>query len=370
MKTLKKKQDLENNHLNQCLTYRVVLPLDLDNILDDLFKKASIEVSNMLRNRDLSSSKYYKTVPCVLAKSLISKYQKNNDCKKVSNLVLPICGDKGKQVKLVDGGIRVPAIFKKRVIVAAFPRTIIGFIRQVEFKKIKKRWYMLYSYNTKKEPLSVISGKYIGVDRNSVGNVATISLPNKQVRHLGPCTFGINKNFKNRKRKLQIKGAKNALKKLSCKQKRRTRDINHKVSRYIVNNAKIHNASIVLEDLKDIHKSKSANGFIQKSNWSFSQLEKFLVYKASLLGIPVVYIDPRFTSQECNICGKINKTKTKKFKCSCGYFAHRDVNAALNISKRAVQGGFFYKNLSGCIGTPLNRGIGKAIYSKSSEVIR
>ena len=56
-----------------------------------------------------------KELPCVIAKSLIAKYQKNEKCKQVSNLVLPICGDKRKQIKLEDGGIRIPALFKKEV---------------------------------------------------------------------------------------------------------------------------------------------------------------------------------------------------------------------------------------------------------------
>jgi hypothetical protein len=56
----------------------------------------------MLADRSLSSSKYFPDVPCVVSKSLISKYQKNPKCKRVRNLVIPVCGDKGKQIKLVE----------------------------------------------------------------------------------------------------------------------------------------------------------------------------------------------------------------------------------------------------------------------------
>jgi len=61
-----------------------------------------------------SSSKYYKELPCVIAKSLIAKYQKNKKCKQVSNLVLPVCGDKGKQIKLEDGVFEFPHCSRKK----------------------------------------------------------------------------------------------------------------------------------------------------------------------------------------------------------------------------------------------------------------
>ncbi len=53
----------------------------------------------VLRNRDESSSKYYPEIPCVVSKSLIAKYQRNHKCKAVSNLVIPICGDKNGRSK-------------------------------------------------------------------------------------------------------------------------------------------------------------------------------------------------------------------------------------------------------------------------------
>ena len=34
--------------------------------------------------------------------------------------------------KIVEGGVRVPSLFKKEVIPLTFPRPIIGFIRQVD----------------------------------------------------------------------------------------------------------------------------------------------------------------------------------------------------------------------------------------------
>src|SRR2546429_5510020 len=59
--------------------------------------------------------------------------QKNKKCKQVSNLVLPVCGDKGKQIKLEDGGVRIPALFKKEVLPVLWLRLPVGFVRSAEF---------------------------------------------------------------------------------------------------------------------------------------------------------------------------------------------------------------------------------------------
>jgi len=115
------------------------------------------------------------------------------------------------------------------------------------------------------------------------------------------------------------------------KQSRRVKDINHKVSRSIVNIAKTHCSAIVLEDLGHIAKKGKAKKYVQKSQWSFYQLETFIKYKASLLSIPVYYVNPAYTSKRCSKCGTINNIVGKKYRCKCGHFDHRDANAAHNI---------------------------------------
>ena len=362
---------VDKQKLTMCLTFKVVVDHKFTPILDSLYKKSSKCVKRMLAHRNWSSSKHYKSIPCVLAKSLISKYQRNKKIKVVHRLVLPICGDKGKQVKLVKNGIRVPSIFKKAAIAAPFPKPIIGNIRQVEFFKRNKQWFMSYSYNTPclSEDASL---SFLGVDRNATGNVATIadSITGKTMR-LGGDVSKITENFRNRRKNLQKKGAKRALAKLKRKQSNRIKDINHKVSRTIVDYAKEHRSAIVLESLRDISKKGKAKRYVQKSQWSFYQLEMFLKYKAALLGVPVYYISPRYTSRICSRCGSLNLPDGKHYECmSCGHFDHRDVNAAFNIS---AQADFLYRRTRtdsdvpvGHIGDPLNQKVEKAMQLESS----
>ena len=360
---------IDKKEPTMCLTFKVVVPHYLTPILDDLYKKASICVSRMLEDRTKSSSKYYKEIPCVLAKSLIAKYQRNKKLKQIKNLVLPVCGDKGRQVKIEADGIRIPAFFKKKVIPITFPKPIVGFIRQVEFFKRDGRWFMSYSYNTPASQEQKIHG-FIGVDRNSVGNVVVCAdIKTGKVRKFGSSTAEITKNFRNRRRKLQKKGAKNALVSIRRKQSRRIKDINHKVSRSIVDYAKSHRSAIVLEDLSNVSKGK-AKRYVQKSQWSYYQLETYILYKAALLGVPVFFVNPAYTSQVCSRCGNINKPNGKNYKCSCSHFDHRDSNAAFNIS---ANGWFLYEQTVGqsasivrSIGCPLNQGSKKVVQLESS----
>jgi len=314
------------------LTFKIVVPHDLSPILDELLLKSKVCVDRMLKDRTKSSSKHYKEIPCVLAKSFISKYQRNKKLKQVKNLVLPVCGDKGRQVKIVKDGIRIPAFFKKSILSATFPKPVSGFIRQVEFFKRNGKWFMSYSYNTLVLQEQEIQG-FLGVDRNSVGNVAVCAdTMTGKVRKYGPDVSSITKNFRNRRAKLQKKGAKLALVKIKRKQSGRIKDTNHKVSRLIVDYAKSHRSAIVLEDLGKISRKGKAKRYVQKSQWSFYQLETFIKYKAALLGIPIYFVNPAYTSQVCSRCGNINKPNGKYYKCSCGHFDHRDSNAAFNIS--------------------------------------
>lgn len=319
------------------LTFKTVVPTHLYSILDTVYKNSTLEVEKMLKNRNQKSSKFYKSIPCVVAKSLITKYQNNKKIKSVKSLVLPICGDKGNRVRIVGNGIRIHALFKKEIIPITFPRPIVGFIRHVEFFKRNGVWYMSYSYFvSKQEPLQYTS--VIGVDRNSVGNVAVVANPTTgKVLKLGPDGSGLKYNYRRRKAGLQKAGKKKLLVKHNRKQSNRSKDINHKVSSTIVNYAKEHRSAIVLEDLGSIRKGK-AKRYVDKSQWAFYQLETFIRYKAALLGVPVFCVSPYNTSKGCSRCGHINEVNGKHFECcDCGHVDHRDANAAFNIALRFLQ---------------------------------
>jgi len=112
--------------------------------------------------------------------------------------------------------------------------------------------------------------------------------------------------------------------------------VNHCISKLLVNSLNPGD-TLVFEDLANIReriKSYRKQTNFQISNWAFYQLEQFVEYKALAKGVKVVYIDPKYTSQRCSICGHISKTNRDKhsFRCEqCGHVANADTNAAYNI---------------------------------------
>jgi putative transposase len=329
------KYDVDGQVVNTvACTVKVKVPDSFTGLLNDLRNRSLACVRQMLTHRNQTSSKYYSTIPSVVAKSLVAKYQRNRKCKSVSNIVIPICGDKGRQVKMEGNGVRIPVLFKKFILPVVWLRPVVGFIRSIEFVQRKGIWYVHVSYNTPKESTFKPIGT-IGVDRNSVGAVATMADPQTgKVFHLGFNPAYTKEVWRRRKTNLQKLGKRRLLHKIRNKQSRRTKHENNVVSKQIVVYAAKHRRAIVVENLGSIRKGK-ARRYTEKSQWSFYQLLQMILYKAALRGVMVIEVDPAYTSQECSRCHKLTKPNGKSFRCAhCGHNDHRDANAAFSLSER------------------------------------
>ena len=307
--------------------------------LDEVLRRCELAVERMLADRALSSSKYYgDLLPCVVSKSLIAKYQKNPKCHQVKNLVIPVCGDKGKQIKLVTGGIRIPALFKKDVPPVQWPREITGHVRSIELFRRKGEWFGSICYNTPKDEAIQTTG-VIGVDRNSVSNIAVLADPQTGVvRKFGICPARTKHVLRRRRKNLARAGKTRLLKKLYRKQRRRMSYENHRATRAVVNYAATHRRAVVMERLEKVRsKDSKIRCYSERNQWAFAQFGSMLRYKCALRGIPLVEVDPAYTSQTCSRCGSIHRPNGKQFRClTCGHNAHRDANAAFNIGLQSL----------------------------------
>ena len=155
----------------------------------------------------------------------------------------------------------------------------------------------------------------------------------------------MRRRYASRRRKLQKQNKQRAVKRIGDKENRIMRDIDHKVSRQIVNFA-VENGvkTIKLETLSGIRKRiaakvkgnsgparKSRKNNYFKNTWSFYRLAHYIEYKAKLVGIDVMYVSPAYTSQTCPKCGKHNHADDREYLCDCGYHSHRDLVGATNI---------------------------------------
>lgn len=348
------------NAMACCLEF--LIPNELAHSLEALYQPSLDAARQMLKRRHEASSKFYTAIPCVISKSLIAKYQRNPKCRKIRSLVLPICGDKGRQIKTVEGGIRIPAIFKKAVIPIAFRKPIAGHIRGVEFYRRNGKWLGMLCYNTPKASPMTVTG-CIGVDRNSVGNVAVFADPQSgTVRKLGICPARTKAVMRGRRKNLQKAGKVRLLAKLRRKQRRRMTHENHRASKSVVDYAAKHCRAVAIEKLDGVRApSSKIRRYSEKNQWAFAQLETFLRYKCALRGVPVIEVNPAYTSQDCSRCGSRHKPNGKLFSCeSCGHNDHRDSNAAFNIGRAGRSSlGLSVPGL-GCIGNAL---LGKAVLS-------
>jgi len=198
---------------------------------------------------------------------------------------------------------------------------------------IKKLW--LYLVVEKEAPQKVKPNTVLGVD-SGVLNHAVLS---------NNMFFASNhiRNVKGRyqclRQKLQAKGTrstKRLLRKRSGREKRFMANVNHRLSKLIVNQP--FNV-IALEKLEVEKVKKNGKRFNRKlGNWAWRQLQLCIEYKAEALGKTVVYVNPAYTSKTCSRCGQRGSRKGLVFKCKhCGFELNADLNASRNIALLAIR---------------------------------
>jgi putative transposase len=130
-----------------------------------------------------------------------------------------------------------------------------------------------------------------------------------------------------------------------AKQQRRQRDIEHKISRTVVQRAVDQEVgTLAIGDVRNIGDGKRLHRNSQQkiSQWSHGRLRNYLGYKAATVGIRVDdTIDEHYTSKTCPVCGHQHKPKGRIFRCTnpqCNRVFHRDVVGATNIPSRFLYG--------------------------------
>jgi len=201
------------------------------------------------------------------------------------------------------------------------------------------RWYVKLPVRIPFTPAGS-SGEhtFIGVDLGVVRH-ATVVTPDRTVFFSGKKARHLREHYSDLRGRYQTHCRTDRVRDQKGKESRWMNDLNHKVSRQIVDLTATYPAPVlVLERLDGIryrvHGSKRFNRMM--GSWTFRDLVDKIKYKATRLSIPVVFVDPRKTSQTCSKCGHAvpsNRPDQATFRCvACGYRTNADRNAAVNIA--------------------------------------
>ena len=182
---------------------------------------------------------------------------------------------------------------------------------------------------------------WLGVDMGIVNIAAT----SDGTLYSGGLLTGIRKRQVRLRKKLQAKGtmsARRLLKARSRKEGRFAADLNHQISKKIVTEAERTGRGIAVEELTGIRERARLRKpqRVALNSWAFAQLGSFIAYKAKRSGVPLVKVDPAYTSQTCSSCSNVDKASRigqGTYICrACGVVANADVNAAVNIAARGA----------------------------------
>ncbi len=111
------------------------------------------------------------------------------------------------------------------------------------------------------------------------------------------------------------------------------RDFFHRITHRMTNEF----ALIAVENISPKFMLANKHLSLSASDASWAMFRSMLDYKAERAGCIVIEVDAQHTSQACSGCGRIKKKRLSQrwHSCTCGCQLDRDVNAAVNVLKRA-----------------------------------
>ena len=214
--------------------------------------------------------------------------------------------------------------------------------------KSSGKWYLHISATKEVADFNKQTVKHVvGLDRGLRFLATSYDEQGKTVFFDGQAIMRKRAKYQKLRATLQAKGTKSAkrrLKKLSGRENRWISDVNHCLSKTLVQKYGA-NTLFVLENLNGVSFERTDLPKVlrnQNKSWAFYQLEQFLTYKAHLNNSEVVEVSAKYTSQRCPKCGVIKKDNRNhekhEYHCdNCGYRSNDDRIGAMNIQLLGTQ---------------------------------
>ena len=222
-------------------------------------------------------------------------------------------------------------------------RNVEGKIKTLTINKGARNYYAIFTTGQIINPLKVKDTNPIGIDMGLktfavLSDGTKITKPNfrkNAEKHIARWQRIVARRKRGSKRR-QI--AKDRMNREYETVNDQTNDYLHKVTDKLINSGY---TSFAVEKLQiqNMVKNHRLAKSINYASWNkFFQL---LSYKAESAGMKVVKVDPKNTTKTCNNCGNIQSMPLSKriYYCEvCGLTEDRDINASINILKRATAG--------------------------------
>ncbi|NYZ78702.1 IS200/IS605 family element transposase accessory protein TnpB [Candidatus Micrarchaeota archaeon] len=221
-------------------------------------------------------------------------------------------------------------------------REMKGRIKTLTLKKeASGKWFAVFCVDTPKEIPKENRGVTVGIDLGlktfaTLSNGKTIKNPRHLKQYANRLGFIQRKFSRKNKGSSNRKRAKIIIAKLHEKIADTRKDFLHKISIELVNEYSL----IALEKLASQDMAEENYGKqINDAGWNM--FANMLAYKAEGAGCRVVFVNPKYTTQECSSCHQIVQKDLieRMHNCPfCGLIVNRDINAARNILTRATVG--------------------------------
>lgn len=234
----------------------------------------------------------------------------------------------GNGIKLIKSKLYIQNVGHIRI---KLHRNLQGKIKTVTIKRQNGHFYASFSCDKVPENALPFSTEEVGID---VGIKSFAVMSDGQIIENPKYLKQSEDKLKEAQRQHSKKHTKKTrmnLVRLYGRVSNQRKDFLHKLSRQIVNQF----GYIFVEDLKPSEmvqgKFKNLNKYINDAAWF--RFFNYLAYKAEEAGRTMVKVNPKNTTQACSQCGEIvpKDLSIRIHKCSCGFEATRDYNAALNI---------------------------------------
>ena len=250
----------------------------------------------------------------------------------------------GFSVNTLNGRVKLP--YFAEGMSKYFDHTIYRFgTAKLTNKHGKYYLHIPVTYDVEESNISDICN-VVGIDRGINFVVATYDSHHKSGFVSGKTIKQKRAAYSKLRKELQMRhtpSSRRRLKAIGQRENRWMQDVNHQVSKALVENNPKHTL-FVLEDLSGVRNAtervRTKDRYVSVS-WSFYDLEQKLIYKAKQNQSTVIKVNPRYTSQCCPVCGHIEKANRNKklhlFACkNCGYKSNDDRIGAMNLYRMGI----------------------------------